>query len=144
MEPIGTIEWQKEYESGIEEIDQQHKDIINTLNEIYFAIENREFQGKLSELLDAFDFYVTIHLNTEENYAEKYDFPKIIELKESHEYLRSTYKHLQFIHKGSEKECISRIPYIFHLHSVMREWLGYHLVTLDKELFDFLREKLKE
>ncbi|OGI00962.1 MAG: hypothetical protein A2Y25_06780 [Candidatus Melainabacteria bacterium GWF2_37_15] len=142
MEPIGLVQWRTEYESGIEEIDRQHKDIINTLNKIYWAIEDNKAEGRIQELLNAFDFYETEHFKLEEDYAEKYNFPRIKELKNSHNFFKTTYKQLRQHYNERVEIFQPEVQEILHLHSIMNKWLSIHLITLDKELFDFLREKI--
>ena len=145
MEPIGILEWQEEYELGIEEIDREHKEIINVLNEIYVTInEGKQVEDKMPKLLEAFDFYATKHTQMEESYAEKYDFPKTEELKESHNFFKTTYNQLRQYYYERSDISQPEIQKILHLHSLMSKWLRVHLRTLDKELCDFLKEKIKE
>lgn len=145
MEPIEYIQWRDEYNSGIQIIDRQHKAIVKALNDIYTAFaENKNVEEKMPELLRAFDAYATTHHNTEEAYAEKYGFPKTQELKESHNYFMATYKQLKSLYEYQGQSDLPKMQYIKHLHAVMSEWLMFHFATLDRELFEFLREKKAE
>lgn len=151
MEPIGLLKWSKEYESGINEVDEQHKNIMNVLNKIYYAVEDQTIEEQVPTLIKELDFYVGVHFSLEEYYAEKYRFPQIEQLKESHNFFRRTYQEMRshYVYYKSNKESYSQ-PYIEnysrqyaqHLHSVMDQWLIFHLNTLDKALFDFLRDKI--
>lgn len=145
MEPIDYIKWRDEYNSGIDIIDRQHKDIVKALNDIYLTIEKgRDVEKKLPELLEAIDRYAIIHHHTEEGYADKYNFPKAKELKESHEFFYSIYRQLRTLSKYKNTPGLPRIQYITHLHAVMSEWLMFHFTTIDKELFDYLREAMSK
>ena len=145
MEPAGLFEWTQEYELGIEIIDRQHKDLINVLNDVYSAIyEGDNIEKKLPELLNALEFYISEHMDLEENYAEKYNFPKANELIESHNFFKTTYSELRYYYYEKPEISHPTIQKILHLHSIMHKWLRFHLKTLDKELCEFLKEKLEE
>jgi len=142
MEPTGLIDENWVCDTDIEIIDRQHKKIFQAMNNIYLAIENDELDGQLEKLIDELDYYCTEHFETEEGFAEKFEFPKKEELKKAHQFFKTTYYQLRARYKeqGSTKE--EEKVKILHLHSVMRKWLKEHMTGLDYEVCSFLKKKM--
>lgn len=127
------MDWREEYESGIKPIDDQHKHIVSFMNTLYYAVENVSTEQEISVLIRELDTYVTAHFRLEEFYGEKYDYPGLKKLKESHDFFRLIYQELRTDYQYTFN--------ISHILAVMNEWLVFHLNTQDKALLEYLREK---
>ena len=55
-------EWKKEYELGISEIDDQHRELLRMISQLDSGLE----QGEIFELLDGLTDYAGYHFSTEE------------------------------------------------------------------------------
>ncbi len=144
MEPTGIIYLEHGCKSGIIIIDCQHKNIVEVMNKIYIAVENDEIEGQLEKLINELDSYTIEHFETEEGYADKFNFPKTDELKKAHQFFKTTYNQLKSVYKEQNITEQAEKQKILHLHSIMKKWLKEHMRSIDKELCDFLRDKLEE
>lgn len=151
MEPIGLVEWRSDYESGIAEIDEQHKHIIETLNKLYYAVQDNRIEQEVNTLIEELDFYTSAHFALEEGYARKYGFPEFDELKKSHNFFRNTYLEMRshYHYRQANPESLNSLyirdypgQYALQLLSVMNGWFVFHINTIDRALFSFLRDRL--
>ena len=139
------LNWFEELISGIAEMDRQHRLIISSINEIYAACDKNESKEKLLDLINNFDGYINKHFETEEKYAELYNFPKLAELKSEHEFFKNLYLHLRYhshYYDVSSGTYTYVYTYVIHLTKTLEEWLIVHLNTIDKELIDYLKSKI--
>jgi hemerythrin len=138
------ILWTKDLSIGVEEIDKQLLERINT----YI---NRTSEGYSKEkIVDAFRFlddYTIAHFNAEENMADKYGYTDTA-LKSEH---RSFKKNLAEFKKDMlriEKEGNSSILALqstsLNFISWLLNWLTKHLAGTDMKLGKFLSTKIKQ
>lgn len=145
------IKWDESFASGIKEIDDQHKDIIKCVNELYFACEENKIKENILSYIEQLDDYVTVHFEAEENYAQKYGFEKTDELLLAHKFFKDVYKGIKDHYtiypftNDLDKAQYKRINmFAIQLNQVLIEWLNVHIITIDKDLFDFIRGKLED
>ncbi len=130
-----TIEWKKEYETGIEVIDNQHKKWIDFINQLTTAIVNAEGQGKLTELFNNLIEYTQYHFSFEEKYMKEFNY--------------SDYEQHVQIHNGF----INRLTNLFNrflqgdyyiglqLLELLTEWVINHVTGTDRGYVKLFKEK---
>lgn len=135
---LKKLHWKDEYTTGLEVIDSQHKSIMETLSKIYDALTNVEInQTLVDEFVRDFDFYITVHFETEEKIMQDVDYPRYEGHRRSHQFFVNKYK--------DQSRFYGKTPHIhiftLHLADTLGEWLDEHLSTSDRELAEFLRLK---
>ena len=73
---MGFIEWSDQFELGIEEVDNQHKRLIQLTNELHTAMSEGNAQEFLGELLHQLALYAVSHFATEERLMRQYSYPE--------------------------------------------------------------------
>lgn len=144
-----VLKWDESLAWGIDEIDEQHKDVINAMNNLYDACKKNKLNDFILPLLEKLDYYVSTHFETEEKYAKDYNFEGLNELIEEHEFFKKIYTKIKnyYTRKNDTDNQSSKYKYItmfaLHLNKTLIEWLNFHMNTLDKELADFLKGKIQ-
>ncbi len=126
-------------------IDKQHKDIRDSVKALYDACLNPDNKDLILELIYSLDKYVTEHFENEEQLAEATGFPYLEHLKKDHDYFKATYYRLRYHYTYYDEETRQyNHVYMFatHLAKTLEEWLEVHIRTLDKELIQYLKEKI--
>lgn len=140
------IEWDESFAWCIEEINEQHKDVIKSVNELYAACKNNTVKEVILSQIEKLDFYTTNHFETEENYAKEYGFDKLNELLSAHSFFKNVYREIKNYYTIYFSGDIIEYRYInmfaLHLNQTLVEWLNVHLNTIDKELGEFLKNKI--
>lgn len=120
------VEWSNELSVGIEEIDSQHKVLVDLLNEVHEAIQ----QGRTAEvtkgIIDRLDEYTRVHFAVEESLLRILHYPDYGRHKEEHDKLVVQLGDLRAkLDKG--KGAIG-----FELAMFLKNWLTKHIMEVDK------------
>jgi hemerythrin len=119
------IEWSDEFSVGIQEIDEQHKILVQILNELNTAIEERRGKEVRNKIMDRLVEYTRTHFTVEESLMRILGYPKYEQHKSEHEKLLS--QTTDFISKIN-RESVSTYELLFFL----RSWLINHIMGSDK------------
>ncbi len=129
------VEWSKELSVGIEEIDSQHKVLVDLLNELHRAIIERHGSETAHRILLQLLEYTRIHFAVEESLMRILGYPEYEEHKHHHELLLDEVRMLsEKLHDG--KKSIS-----FELLHFLKMWLTKHIMEEDKLYAPFLLSK---
>ncbi len=131
METFEIFPWDKNFEMGIELIDEQHKQLVSILNRLAAHLANRSAPIVLNEIFDELADYASYHFKSEEKIWNKY--LKGDEWLTSHETT-----HQSFINKvislksdesGKELDDVIQEVVLF-----LSKWLAYHILDTDKRM----------
>ena len=82
MEPI---QWSEKFSVGVEELDQQHQQIIKMLNRLISTRGTTDTRSEtISDKLLAMTRYAQKHFKAEENLLKAYGYPGLEEQREEH------------------------------------------------------------
>jgi len=129
------LEWKDEYCVGIDSIDQQHRKLVNLINQLQTAVDystGEEFeQDALDELVD----YTKTHFTYEEGLMRDNDYPDFEPHKLQHEKMfKKVGEVLAEYEKDHDTAMSNAVEYL-------KEWLINHINGTDKEYSSYLIEK---
>ena len=129
------FEWKEKYVLGIEEIDNQHRNLVDLINRLFAAMQSGAGKDVLDETLSGLVDYTRRHFMTEEILMGNYDYPELDEhVAEHHKFTEEISKFQQEYQSGNTGISIQLISYL-------RNWLDEHISETDHKYGDFLREK---
>ncbi|MFC1608626.1 bacteriohemerythrin [Patescibacteria group bacterium] len=117
--------WKEEYSVQVAEIDDQHKQLINLIFQLFTAINERKTREKLESILNDLIDFSDLHFSTEEKYFEQFNYKDSEEHIEEHRNFTAKVLDLQKRYKNNEFE-IS-----LELIDFLEDWLLNHLIDLD-------------
>lgn len=134
------VGWSEVYATRIENIDNQHKELINLTNELYQAClsgketANAVFKDAMKRMVD----YVNFHFSTEQKLLERVKFPDAAEHKKQHDALiKKILDSVKDFDKG-----INFVPNNFA--RTLKDWILSHIAVFDKAyalyIFDLKRK----
>lgn len=132
-----SIQWLDSYELGFEEIDAQHKDFVNSLNEFYGVIQGKAQdvdQKFLDEMLEKVASHAKHHFDTEEKYFDSCHFDLAEEHKQIHENLLSKVAEFQV------KKADDLVAMTFEIIDFLEDWLVGHMVNEDRKYVTCFKE----
>jgi hemerythrin len=137
MSEIDYIQWQPEFLTGIDKIDEGHHHFIKTHNKLVDIINKDICSQKLIEILYALMHYAEHHLINEEICYQGYD--GLSEHKVKH---KEFINKINDVRKSLEKE---QSPAICEkLQQYMNEWFEQHIIKKDKEAVDFVKNNSRK
>jgi len=141
-DPDGSQEvvWSERYATGIELIDEQHKELISLTNRLYQAcrdgneVASTVFKEAMSRMVE----YVRFHFAAEEKLMGRIKYPQLGEHKKQHE---DMVKHIL----GSAndfKEGKNSVP--FNFARALKDWIFSHIAIYDKAFAVYVADLKKK
>ncbi len=123
---MSLITWSDNLSVGVEEIDNQHKKLIQLINGLHdhlLAGDANEIMGKVLErVID----YTSFHFGTEEKLMEKYDYSFSSAHRREHKKLVETALDLQSkLNSGNTHITAETMTFL-------KDWLYHHILEVDK------------
>jgi len=129
------VTWSATYSVGIKLIDDQHKELLNLVNDMYNHVNNDDeeaerayFKGVIRQVVD----YVKIHFATEEKIMRGTKFQGYAGHKKVHDtFILSVVDIIQKFDEGK------RVPLI-NFTNFIKDWILTHIAIMDKQCFEYL------
>lgn len=119
------IEWKSIWETGITEIDDQHKHLVEIINHLLTAMEEHKESEEFAKIMADLIEYTQTHFKSEEEYFEKHNYCGINEHKAQHKVLVK-----QIIHILNDvKHGKTNVPQ--ELLGILKNWLIKHVQNYD-------------
>ena len=125
------LEWKPDYETGVPELDTQHKVLFDNINRLGKLLDKEEIErAEADYLLDFLKQYVAQHFQFEETCMARYQCPAHPKNKEQHAQLQNALAHFNqdYATFGPLKELLQR------LHATMVWWINSHILKVDSQL----------
>lgn len=134
-EQSNQVQWKDEYSVGISFIDDDHKQLINLLNQFTAAYDHDMSEKFEKEALEELINYTKYHFEREEEMMSENDYPDFI------------------AHKAKHQEMIEQVSSFVELynkkgHAALKEiseyltvWLISHINGTDKEYSQYLNDR---
>ncbi len=84
---MAFVQWNKELNIGIEQIDMQHQKLVSMVNEMHQALSKGQGNEVMGIVLKDLISYTRIHFAAEEKLMQMYDYPEIVGHKAEHDQL---------------------------------------------------------
>lgn len=121
------LEWDNKYSVGVEEIDNQHKLMFKTINELIDAVGTTPTKENIAAIIVQLVQYKKFHFATEEKYFIEFNYEKTAEHVAKHKLFNTRLDEIQ-------KKCGDDIfELAFELVDFLEDWLIEHLMTADQE-----------
>jgi len=124
---VPIIEWQENFNTGIEEFDNHHKHLAELLNIAYDSFICGTASGGLGRLLDALIDYATYHFQAEEHWMEQNKYPNCAAHMDHHGRFtaRILEIHADFV---AGRKTLSLEILVF-----LKDWLTHHILVSDAD-----------
>jgi hemerythrin-like metal-binding protein len=130
------LKWEKKFELGVEEIDNQHKQWVAILNKFIEARKKGEEEKVLKEILSEIVDYTKYHFETEEKHMLANKYPLLEKHKIQHQALiNQTAQIIKMVNVNERKAVTS-------LEVLLKNWVVKHILTHDKTYGEFLKERI--
>jgi hemerythrin len=132
---MDLLPWKEDYSVGIEEVDSQHKKLVEYINQLFEAMSVGKGFEALSEILNGLTEYTVKHFFTEEKHMVVYVYPDYKKHKEEHKKLVDEVAHLKKEFEAGNKKLTVEVV------NFLKEWLINHINGSDKVLGEYLAQK---
>ncbi|NMA83763.1 MAG: hemerythrin family protein [Epulopiscium sp.] len=133
------FKWKENLSCGIEEIDNQHKQLLKLGSELYDIFKLDDEHDKyddIMEILSKLADYTVYHFGYEEQLLETYEYPNLESHKKQHQVLVVKIQDLLKQDIDSKQSSITMDLMMF-----IADWIERHILGSDHQYASFLIEK---
>ena len=128
--------WNEKLSVGVSVIDEEHKQLVNLLNELYDGMQAGQSKESLGKVLDGLIAYVAYHFKHEEDLFAQTGYPAAEEHKKEHDDLTNQVLEVQKKYKAGDTGTLS-----LEVMNFLRKWLIGHIQGTDKKYTPHLNAK---
>jgi hemerythrin len=126
--------WSPEYSVQIEELDDQHKKLLEMMNEAYSAIQDKASPVNVSILLSEMCDYAIGHFSKEELLLKKFEYKHFDAQKKEHDFFFDQISNFKIKLMEGDPLIVDEIA-VF-----LKTWFYKHIVEHDKDYSEFLHQ----
>ncbi len=129
------LNWSSYFALGIDQIDDQHKKLVEMLNDMYDGIKSGHAEDVLKVVLDRLLRYTRSHFLAEEKYMMEIGYPGFDDHFKRHYELNSQVEELVRKHDSGE-----HVNYL-EVVTFLRDWLQVHIMEEDMQIAKYAVSK---
>ncbi len=133
-----NIEWLEEWDSGISQIDQEHRELVQKGNRLMNLAVIQSKKELLCEAMSSLQTYIIKHFRNEEEILKAIKYDKLDEHKRIHKHLE---EEARILYEKLEKDPAVSIE-IFHF--LADQIIVGHLIDYDSDFFPIARGKASD
>ena len=116
---MAYVYWTKDLETGFDDIDEQHKKLVECLDELYAAQEKGD-RNKVAAVLEELIYYTADHFAYEERMLEDANYRMVAQHKKVHQNFVN--KVLEYQDRFNNNEDVTE-----EMHNLLEGWLFRHI-----------------
>jgi len=121
------LKWESSYSVKVKEIDDQHRKMIDYINQIEVALDGKENRAVTVNVLNGLVAYTRDHFSTEEVYFKRFDYENAEAHIAEHIMLMNNVELLVYRFEVDEKLDLIEVSLF------LKDWLIDHIMDADKE-----------
>jgi len=133
------IQWEPSLSVGDKTIDEQHKRLLSTINDLLEGMASGEVKEKVEEVVKFLDKYIKEHLSFEEKFMQEHGYPEFDLHKKIHE---GFIKNYNIFKEELESEGPS-ITLSIKVQRFIGQWWLDHIRNVDNKYYVYLKENPK-
>lgn len=131
------IIWNRSIEMDIKKIDDQHKKLVQIINDLYDARNEGKSGEVLEEIINRLIEYTEYHFTTEERYFKELNYSGSEEHKKEHDYFsQQVIQYRKSLEEGNNTEALTS-----DVWKLLQNWLVNHINNSDKKYKPLFTDK---
>ncbi len=126
--------WKQEFSVGIERLDSQHREIFETINRLYWAIQDKQQAQIVGSILSEMTRYVYTHFRDEESLMQERHYPDFQAHQASHKAFTQKTNELIMRHQRTFVGDISSDVFQF-----LKTWWINHIIGIDQKYIPYMK-----
>ena len=132
------LQWTEDLSVGVEEIDNQHKELFDRINNLDSAMKQGRAKEEVVRLIEFLDKYVIIHFSAEEKYMTDYSYAGYALHKTKHDWFKKEFSDIR-----TKLDAGVITPDVIMLsNNLLITWFSNHIRSIDMMLGNFLKSKI--
>ena len=124
--------FEDEYLTGIESIDEEHKELVKILEELHYLVSHDDSEDKYDKILNLLKYfrnYIQVHFKNEEDYMESIQYEELEMQQLAHDVFIARLELMNL-----DEFDTSRQQELEEYVEAMTEWVVAHIIHMDKHI----------
>lgn len=122
------VEWDDSLSVGIDAIDEQHRYLIDLINDLFEVVSNKHDSGVVARLIKAAITYAKVHFQAEEKMMQHYGYGEMhLQVQQHQAFEAKAYEFYKELH-------VNPLTVQFDALTYLRNWLIHHIRAEDVKL----------
>ncbi len=137
------MQWTEDLSVGVDEIDNQHHELFDRINNLVAAIKNHRCKDEIDGTLNFLEEYAVTHFAYEEKYMQDFHYPEYPQHKAHHaRYL----EHLSELKKEAAVPRVKGGSYDLSVttNQMVVDWIVDHIMNVDRKFGAFLNARARK
>lgn len=122
------VEWDESLSVGIDAIDEQHRYLVDLINDLYDVVSQKSGAREVARLIKATDAYAKVHFRSEEQMMQHHGYPGLHQQVQQHHAFEAKIR--EFYEELHDNPLVAQ----FDVLSYLRNWLIHHIRVEDTKL----------
>ena len=131
-----SIDWKKEYDIGVNEIDLQHHYFAELINRLTLELTEQTDNDYRNSLIDELNAYARFHFISEENLMRKANYPGLVQHRTHHQQLMSELANMEL-----ELDMNTSDRNIQVIIDFLVQWFIHHTTIEDRLFAQYLKNQ---
>jgi len=132
MQPI---QWKEQFKIDVQEIDEQHKVLLDIFNQIVTSVEKKNEWQATSSIVDSLIHHAYRHFTTEERYMIKHMYPDLpVHIDKHLDFIKKVTTMTQEVKANSPDKQREMVTFL-------AKWYYDHVLVTDKKYSQYLDNK---
>lgn len=132
------FQWNEKYSTGIQSIDNQHKEIFAYMNRLLDAMKLGQADKVIYQIVIELEKYSIVHFQKEEFFFQRFNYSETKEHIQEHQFFIQKVASLKSELKAGKKALF------IELLNFLKDWIENHILVTDKKYSEcFLKNGLK-
>lgn len=132
---MSVFKWNDSYSVNVTEMDDQHKKLVDLINQLHDAMLGRRAKEIQKGILDQLITYTKTHFTREEQLMQQHNYTGLPEQKIQHE------KFVEKLRSWVRDYKDGRLTLSLDMMNFLKDWLLNHIQKVDKKYSDFFAQK---
>ena len=129
------IKWRDSYSVGIDQIDEEHKKLVELINEVFIVVRDKGNAETLNNAVGKLVDYTHSHFSAEETAMQEAGYPDLEKHRKEHRRLE---KEVVDFRRRLQEEGADLRTEFYHF---LRDWLIHHIIECDMLYSAYLVKK---
>ena len=137
---VEIVTWEEKYATGIELIDNQHKELFNLTNQLHRACLGgvKEAVPVFLDTMNMMVHYFRFHFGAEEKLMERINYPDYQKHKQQHDTLeKNIYNSVKEFKEGNKSVTNNVVK-------ILKEWVFDHIAVYDIQYASYIADQKKK
>lgn len=130
------FQWSDEYRTNIKKMDDDHKEVLGKINDVYYAIAIRKDYRSLQKAIESLIDFAGKHFGNEEHLMLENEFPDFEWHRKKHEKFMDDVSHMR-----NEISSSGMKKHNAELVNFFKDWIINHILTADRKYGPFLNQR---